>query len=156
MLVSQDSYSLDLKNLNEDKPMIEFLNIKDYKIAQDGVSVYSTASKAQRFDDMDILYDINVLVMKKEGTDRLKSDNGTLKNSVFYLNGNVKYERADLSSLSAEAVEYYENNKTLIGKTPFIFETKGVKAFGNYFVYDMQNGQISAKNVKALIQVRDR
>jgi lipopolysaccharide assembly outer membrane protein LptD (OstA) len=156
MLISQDSYSLDFENLDANEPAIEFFNIKDYKITQEGIGAYSTASRAQRFGDRDILYDIDVLVMRKDGTDRLKSDSGTLKNNVFYLNGNVKYERADLSSLEAEAVEYHEDNKTLISKTPFAFETKGMRVFGDAFAYDMQNGQMNAENIKALIQARDR
>jgi hypothetical protein len=156
MLISQDSYSLDLGEFGENKPAIEFFNIKDYKITQDGVGIYATASRAQRFEDMDVMYDIDVLMMKKEGTDRLKSDNGTLKDNVFYLNGNVRYQRADLLSLATEAVEYYEENKTLISKTPFTFEGKGMRAFGDSVAYDMQSGQINAKNVKALIQTRDK
>ena len=156
MLISQDSYSLDFENFDTNEPAIEFFNIKDYKIAVEGIGAYSTASKARRFEDRDILYDIDVLVMRKDGTDRLKSDNCTLKNNIFYLNGNVKYERADLSSLEAEAVEYHENNKTLISKTPFAFETKGVRVFGDSFAYDMQNGQMNAKNIRPSIQVRDR
>jgi hypothetical protein len=156
MLVSQDSYSLDLENLGENKPTIEFFNIKDYKITQNGVDIRSTASRAQRFEDMDILYDIDVLMIKKEGADRLKSDNGTLKSGIFYLNGNVKYERFNLSSLATEAVEYHEENKTLIGKVPFVFETKGAKAFGDSFVYNIQKGQINAQNFKASIQMRNR
>jgi hypothetical protein len=156
MLVSQDSYSLDLENVGENKPTIEFFNIKDYKMTSEGISVYSTASKAQRFKDRDILYDIDVLMMKKDGADRLKSDNGTLKDNVFYLNGNVKYQRADLLSLATEAVEYHESNKTLIGNTPFVFETKEAKAFGESFVYNVNNGQMDAEEFEILIQMRDR
>jgi lipopolysaccharide assembly outer membrane protein LptD (OstA) len=156
MLVSQDSYSLDFEEFGESKPTIEFFNIKDYKITANGADVYSTASRAQRFADRDILYDIDVLMVKQEGMDRLKSDNGTRKDDILYLNGNVKYEKADSSSLVAESVEYHELNKTLVGKSPFVFEGRGVKTFGDSFTYDVKNGKMEAQNVRVLIQMRDK
>jgi lipopolysaccharide assembly outer membrane protein LptD (OstA) len=145
-----------LENFSENKPVVDFFNVKDYKITQNGVEVYSTADRAQRFKDRDILYGIDVLIVKQEGTDRLISDNGTLKDNILYLNGNVKYARADQFNLTTESVEYHELNKMLIGKTPFKFESKSGKAFGDSFVYNVKNGQIEAKNFEALMQMRNK
>jgi LPS export ABC transporter protein LptC len=156
MLVSQDPYSLDLESLNEDKPMIDFFNIKNYKITQEGINMRSTANRAQRFDDRDVLYGIDVLMIKKDGADRLKSDNGTLKDNVLYLNGNVRYARNGFFNVSAESVEYHENSKMLIGKTPFTFEGKNIKAFGDSFVYNTKNGRIEAEKFSTSIQMREK
>jgi hypothetical protein len=156
MLVSQDPYSMDLENLNEDKPMIDFFNIKNYKITQNGIDIRSTAKRAQRFDDRDILYGIDVLMIKEDGADRLVSDNGTLKDNVLYLNGNVRYARNGFFNVSAESVEYHEDSKILIGKTPFTFEAKNIKAFGNSFVYNTKNGRIEAEKFRTLVQMREK
>jgi LPS export ABC transporter protein LptC len=156
ILLSQDPYLLDLENFSESKPMVDFFNVKDYKITQNGVEIQSTADRAQRFKDRDVLYGIDVLIMKEEGTDRLKSDNGTLKDNILYLNGNVRYARADQFNLTTESVEYHELSKVLMGKTPFKFESQNGKAFGDSFVYNTKSGQIEAQNFKALMQMRDK
>jgi LPS export ABC transporter protein LptC len=156
MLVSQDPYSLDLENFNEDKSMIDFFNIRSYKITQNGIDMRSIADRAQRFNDRDVLYGINVLMIKEDGTDILKSNNGTLKKNVLYLNGNVRYVRSGLFNITTESVEYHESNRMLIGKTPFTFEGKDIKAFGDSFVYNAKSGQIEAEKFRTLIQMREK
>ncbi|MDR2100205.1 MAG: LPS export ABC transporter periplasmic protein LptC [Campylobacteraceae bacterium] len=153
MLVSQDPYSLDVESFGEERPMIDFFNIKDYKITQEGVNMYSTAERVQRFDDKDVMYGIDVLMMKKGSVDYLQSDNGTLKENVLYLSGNVKYAREGFFNVSAESVEYYESNKTLIGRTPFTFESKDFRALGDSFVYNTNNRLLEAEKFKATMQM---
>jgi LPS export ABC transporter protein LptC len=151
MLISQNPYALDLNLSDIDKPTIEFFNVKEYELNQDGVKLEASASKAQRFQDKDILYDINILMTQNNGSQTLKSDNATLANNIVYLNGNVRYI-GNGTTVTTESVEYHQNRDMLIGKTPFRVEKDNIVARGNSFSYRIKLGKFDASGIKAVIQ----
>jgi lipopolysaccharide assembly outer membrane protein LptD (OstA) len=151
MLIFQNPYSLDLNLSDVDSPVIEFFDVKEYELNQDGMKLEASASKAQRFKDKDILYDINILMMQEGSLQTLKSDNATLANNIIYLNGNVKYV-GNGTVVTTESVEYHQNSSTLIGKMPFKAERSDIVARGNSFSYRVKLGEFDARNIKAVIQ----
>jgi lipopolysaccharide assembly outer membrane protein LptD (OstA) len=151
MLISQNPYSLDL-NLNDvSSPIVEFLNVKEYKLSQDGIKLEASADKAQRFKDRDVLYDINILVMQNGSAQTLKSDNATLINNIVYLNGNVRYS-GNNTVVTTESVEYHQNRSMLVGKSPFRAERDNIVAYGSSFSYHIKPGKLNARDIKAVIQ----
>jgi lipopolysaccharide assembly outer membrane protein LptD (OstA) len=135
--------------------MIEFFNIKDYRLSEKGVELEARASKAQRFDDMDILYDIDALMIDDNKTKTLNANNATFKNNIVYLAGDVRYIDNSMI-LTTEAAEYRQKENRLLGTAPFKLEDKGAIARGGSFVYDIAQGTIEASNINAVIETRKK
>jgi lipopolysaccharide assembly outer membrane protein LptD (OstA) len=153
MLVSQDPYSLDIDLNSDENPIIEFLDVKEHRLSENGIELEAKASRAQRFEDRDILYDMDALMVENNDIKTLRSDNATLKGDVVYLNGDVLYT-GNATTLASEAVEYHQKEGKLIGTTPFRLENGGVVANGKSFVYDTKAGKLEAQGISAVIQTR--
>jgi LPS export ABC transporter protein LptC len=152
MLMSQDPYSLNLNLNGTSSPVIELSNVKEYKLDSEGTKVEASASRAERFNDRDILYDINVLMTQNNSTQTLSSNNATLIGNVIHLNGNVRYVNNG-TVVTTEAVEYHQNKSMLIGKVPFKIERDNATVHGSSFSYLVKAGKFNAKNVKAIVQM---
>jgi LPS export ABC transporter protein LptC len=155
MLISQDPYLLDLDLDGANSPVVEFFNIKEYKLDKDGIKVEASADKAERFQDRDILYGINVKVVQDNGTQTLSSNNATLVKDIIYLNGDVRYSGND-AVITTDAVEYYQNSSLLRGKKPFKIERYNMIAHGNSFSYYVKLGKLRAQDINAVIQMEER
>jgi lipopolysaccharide assembly outer membrane protein LptD (OstA) len=150
--MSQDPYSLDLDLSDVENPNIEFFNVKEYSLNENGIKIEASAAKAERFSDRDILYDISVSMMENNATQKLESNNATLMGNTIYLNGNVRYIAND-TIVTTEAVEYHQNSSMLIGKVPFRIEKDSIVAHGSSFSYFAKTGELKAYNIEAVIQM---
>jgi LPS export ABC transporter protein LptC len=155
MLISQDPYFLDLDLNDANSPVVEFFNIKEYKLDKDGIKVEASADKAERFKDRDILYGINVRAVQNNGTQTLRSNNATFIEDVIYLNGDVQYSGND-TVITTEAVEYHQNSSLLSGKKPFKIERYNMIAYGSSFLYYVKLGKLRAQDINAVIQMEKR
>jgi hypothetical protein len=150
MLVSQDPYSLDLGIGGDDKPVIEFTDVREHRLSSEGTLIQARASRAQRFDGHDVLYDIDVM-MSGNTTSTLRSDNATMANETIVLRGNVRYVN-NTTTLTTDAARY---SKGLIeGLEPFVLQERGLEARGSSFRYNTDSGKLTASDIDAKILTR--
>jgi LPS export ABC transporter protein LptC len=155
MLIFQDPYLLDLSLNDTNSPTIEFFNVKEYKLDEDGIKVEASADKARRFSDRDVLYNISILMAQDNGIQTLRSNNATLVGNIIYLNGDVRYI-GNATVITTEAVEYHQNSSTLTGKVPFKVERDNIIAQGSSFSYRTKFGKLNAHDIKAVVQMEER
>lgn len=156
VLLSQEPYKLEFFDDNGTKPAIEFNTIQNYNIDESGIKMFAKARNAKRFNDRDILYDVDAYAQKENILETLKSDNATLKGDIVYLNGNVIYTRDNDMVLKTEQIEYDQKKEILVGKTPFELDNAKSTSFGDSFIYYSKTGKLEAQKIKAIIKVEEK
>lgn len=154
ILLTQEPYSLELKGEDEQKPIIEFFNVNDFNIDEDGIKMSIKADTVRRYSDKDILHNIDAYMQKNSILETLSANTATILGKTIYFTGDVMYTRDSTFSLATQEAEYHQENQTIIGKAPFELKDVRVHAFGDNFIYDTKAGKIDASNVKTDIEMR--
>lgn len=153
ILLTQEPYKIELMSDSDSSPLVEFINVQNYDINENGIEMFAKADNAKRFSDKDVLYNVYAYMQKNSTLETLRSNNATLKDKVIYLDGDVVYTRDNTTTLRTEQVEYSQKDDTLIGKVPFeLKDTKSISR-GESFIYYTKTGKLEAKNIKAVIKM---
>ena len=153
ILLAQEPYDIELLSDNGSKPTVEFITVKNYSINESGIGMFAKADNAKRFNDKDVLYNVEAYMQKNGTFETLKSNNVTLKDEIMYFDGDVVYTRDNVATLKTQEVVYNQKSNTLTGKTPFELNYQNSIAYGKNFIYHTKIGKLEAENVKAIMKM---
>ncbi|MDR1912015.1 MAG: hypothetical protein LBQ52_06715 [Helicobacteraceae bacterium] len=130
---------------------MEFENYKIYSIDKEIVSSVLIAQSGLVFDDREELVRPTALRQIGQTRDSLSSLSGTIKGDLLILNGDVNYWDSLGRTLKTESAEYNRTSGILKGDKDFMYESPNGVMSGESFVVDNAKREITANQIKAIL-----
>lgn len=152
-LVTKKPYHVESTIEDSTLAKIHMKMVQNFDISKEGVVRVVMSEEVKRFATQDTFEKVYVLNKAPSGLiDTITSNKATLKGRNLRLYDDAKYERSDGLSLESQEAYYNLDSKVLRSHVPFVLNDSRGKVWGDSFVYQVNEGQIDATNIKAIIE----
>ena len=146
-------YVIDQKKI-QDIPQLEFESFTSYEIEGENVNFVLNGQNARRYANKFLLKDF---VLHREANNSLSSIaaiEGVFQNKKIILKNMVQYQGRDGLLLETQSATYDTKQETLDIDTPFRLTQDSSVITGNSLFFNQNNDKISAKDVKASMDIQ--
>lgn len=146
----------------EDIAMLDLNNFTMYKIDTGGLLSTMTGSSGKRFINRHNytqhykVYDINFTDASHQFFQNMVSDFALYKDEKVFLEGNVRYNRADGLKFSSDEAQYNHRNAVVTTDGPFMVTEAGNWLKGTKLYYDSIREVAEGEYIKGVYTVMDR
>ena len=139
----------------DEVPALEISSFTLYELDTNSLKTIMKGSKAIRYTDKYIVSNINYTDNSKEYIAKMKANNGTYKNNIVTLHGDVTYNRKDgLSFVTQKAIYNKKTNITYIDEDFLSYQADN-KFRGSALRYNNNLKTASANNITLTYQLQE-
>ncbi|MEA3331304.1 MAG: LPS export ABC transporter periplasmic protein LptC [Campylobacterota bacterium] len=147
---------LDIKEREfVDIPVFELKSFTLYELNTKGLSTIMIGDSAIRYSDRYRVSNINYTDNSKEYIANMKADNGTYKDEIVNLNGNVIYQREDGLSFETQKASYNKKTKIAYANTDYISYMGTNRVVGKSLIYNNLSKRVKSQSVVAKYQLQE-
>jgi len=136
-------------------PLFNLKNFTMYELDKKGLKTILLGNNAKRFSDRYTVENINYTDSAKKYISNMKSNNGTYKDEIILLKGDVTYTREDGLTFQSEIAQYNKKSAILSTDTAFVLYKDKNSARGASLEYNNITNKIKATKIKAIYQLQE-
>ena len=156
-LLYQKPYTVVLDTSTQKKADIEMLKIVNYAITSSGISRIIKSDRVLRYKDHDEFYNIDsIRKQKKNYFETLLANSGRFEQNLVNLYGNIRYNNSNGVKFQSEEAQYDLQTKVFKTDVDFVLQDNRTITHGTSLTYQTKDGKIYAKNIKSIIEEKNK
>lgn len=139
-----------------DVPLFELSTFVIYEINKVDLDTIMIGAKAIRYANRYSVDNINYTDNTQKYIANMRANNGTYKNDILTLTGNVVYSREDGLVMKTNKAIYNKKNKLATINNDYVAYQGNNKVIGSSAIYNNKLNKITSKNVIVKYQLKEK
>lgn len=144
------------KSNGEEVASLEIEDFTVYKLNQEGVQSVLSGTQGRQFETHYDVEHAQYMQNKNRFNEKLYADKGRFEKEIAYLDGNVRYFRADGLSFKSEHAVYNTDKEHLYVPENFVLTQNENVVYGKKLHYYAKTSKTLAKKIEANYYLKDK